>query len=65
MDVHQMYIQTFMAKLSIKETKILQEARLKELNIRLEQFNISDVSITEQGSQLVSLCQELNDTSEW
>lgn len=29
-----------MAKLSIKETKIVKEIKLKEINVRLKQFNI-------------------------
>ena len=67
MDGHQVYVYRLLWQnwASKKEKQILKEARLKELNVRLEQFNISGIFIIEKGVQLVSLCQELHDVSEW
>ena len=38
-DQHQLYTDYY-GKLSIKETTIVKEIKLKEINVRLEQFNI-------------------------
>lgn len=65
MDTTCMYRLLWQNSASKKEKQILKEARLKELNVRLEQFNISGIFIIEKRVQLVSLCQELHDMSEW